>query len=46
MNKLGLAVVLLIFGATAALIAFIVYTILWNSSPIQDVLPMILRWLL
>ncbi|MCY0850981.1 hypothetical protein [Sulfuracidifex metallicus] len=33
MNKLGLLIIGLIFGATAALAGFIAYTIIWNSSP-------------
>jgi len=44
MSRLGLAIVLLIFGATAAMIAFLVYTITWDSSPINAILPL-LGWL-
>jgi hypothetical protein len=35
MNKLGLIIVGLIFGVTAAFAGFIIYTILWNSSPVD-----------
>ncbi|WP_187152728.1 hypothetical protein [Acidianus manzaensis] len=41
MSRLGLAIVILIFGVTAALAGFIIYTILWDSSPINLVLPMV-----
>ncbi|WP_286188902.1 hypothetical protein [Sulfolobus sp. S-194] len=43
MSRMGLAIVLLIFGATAAMIGFLVYTILWDSSPIREILPLLLR---
>ncbi|MDT7901644.1 MAG: hypothetical protein RRE78_07095 [Acidianus sp.] len=35
MSRLGIAIVSLIFLATAALAAFIIYTILWDSSPVN-----------
>ncbi len=35
MNKLGILILGLIFGATAAFASFIAYTILWNSSPVD-----------
>lgn len=44
MNRLGLAVVLLIFGATAAMIAFLVYTIMSDSSPVSLILPLLAGW--
>ncbi|WP_162568900.1 hypothetical protein [Acidianus sulfidivorans] len=39
MSRLGLAIVILIFGVTAALAGFIIYTILWDSSAINVILP-------
>ena len=44
MNRLGLAIVMLIFGATAAMIAFLVYTFLWDSSPAKILLPLLMGW--
>ncbi len=40
-SKLGIAIVSLIFAATAALAAFIIYTILWDSSPIHLILSLL-----
>jgi|GEM_PF-2391754 len=33
LTKLGLFILILIFGSTAAMAAFIAYTMLWDSSP-------------
>jgi hypothetical protein len=45
MTRLGVIIVGLIFGVTAAFAAFIIYTILWNSSPINAILPVLLSHL-
>ncbi|KOY79891.1 putative quinol oxidase subunit SoxD [Candidatus Acidianus copahuensis] len=42
MTRLGIAILALIFGATAALAAFITYTILWDSST-SLILPELVR---
>lgn len=46
MTRLGIAIVGLIFGVTAAFAAFIIYTILWDSSPINTILPELFSHLL
>ncbi len=40
-TRLGVAIVALIFAATAALASFIIYTILWDSSPPDLALPLL-----
>lgn len=39
MTKLGLAILILIFGATIVMASFITYLLLWNSSPTHVILP-------
>ncbi|BCU66725.1 hypothetical protein HS7_01620 [Sulfolobales archaeon HS-7] len=38
MTKLGIFILILIFGGTAAMAAFVAYNLIWNTSPMNSIL--------